>query len=106
MQEKEAKKEGGRGRAKKATKKSPVASRDASTGPTGVRKRVVAENGKILVVDSLGDVYLEEEDEEGNANEYLLDVSAFASFTDGYPSASWYTALTMNTAQAASSAYV
>ncbi|KID91198.1 DnaJ domain or J-domain-containing protein [Metarhizium guizhouense ARSEF 977] len=73
MQEKEAKKEGGRGRAKKVTKKTPSASRDASSGPTGVRKRVVAENGKILVVDSLGDVYLEEQDEEGNVNEYLLD---------------------------------
>ncbi|OAA43228.1 DnaJ domain or J-domain containing protein [Metarhizium rileyi] len=73
MQEKEAKREGGRGRAKKVSKKTASVSRDASSGPTGVRKRVVAENGKILVVDSLGDVYLEGEDEEGNVNEYLLD---------------------------------
>lgn len=80
MQEKGAKKEGGgRGRAKKVLKKTPSASRDASTGPTGVRRRVVAENGKILVVDSLGDVYLEEEDEEGTVNEYLLDVSIFTA---------------------------
>lgn len=84
MQEKEAKKEGGRGRTKKATKKTPSASRDASTGPTGARKRVVAENGKILVVDSLGDVYLEEEDEEGNVNEYLLDVSALTTHSYCY----------------------
>ncbi|KHN96310.1 DnaJ domain or J-domain containing protein [Metarhizium album ARSEF 1941] len=73
MQEKEAKREGCRGRAKKTTKKTPNASRDDSAGPTGVRRRVVAQNGKILLVDSLGDVYLEEEDDEGNVNEYLLD---------------------------------
>ncbi|KAK1999590.1 DnaJ domain-containing protein [Colletotrichum falcatum] len=42
-------------------------------GPTGSKKRVVAENGKILVVDSLGDVYLEEQDEDGNTEQYLLD---------------------------------
>ncbi|KAI0533345.1 hypothetical protein GGR58DRAFT_516998 [Xylaria digitata] len=42
-------------------------------GPTGTKKRVVAENGKILVVDSLGDVYLEQEDEHGNMHELLLD---------------------------------
>ncbi|KAI1737846.1 hypothetical protein F4680DRAFT_467854 [Xylaria scruposa] len=42
-------------------------------GPTGAKKRVVAENGKILVVDSLGDVYLEQEDADGNVHEFLLD---------------------------------
>lgn len=42
-------------------------------GPTGAKKRVVAENGKILVVDSLGDVYLEQEDADGNIHEFLLD---------------------------------
>ncbi|KAK3396274.1 hypothetical protein B0T20DRAFT_417305 [Sordaria brevicollis] len=42
-------------------------------GPTGTKKRVVAENGKVLVVDSLGDVYLEQDDEEGHTAEYLLD---------------------------------
>lgn len=45
------------------------------SGPTGAKKRVVAENGKVLVVDSLGDVYLEQDDEDGNTAEYLLDVS-------------------------------
>ncbi|EOO04329.1 hypothetical protein UCRPA7_109 [Phaeoacremonium minimum UCRPA7] len=45
----------------------------AASGPTGAKKRVVAENGKVLVVDSLGDVYLEQEDEEGNIAEFLLD---------------------------------
>lgn len=75
MQQKEIKKDTGRGRPKKANKNTPATSRDASAGPTGVRRRVVAENGKILVVDSLGDVYLEGEDEDGIVNEYLLDVS-------------------------------
>jgi len=51
------------------------------SGPTGAKKRVVAENGKVLVVDSLGDVYLEQEDEDGNIGEYLLDVSS--SFRQG-----------------------
>jgi hypothetical protein len=46
----------------------------AASGPTGAKKRVVAENGKVLVVDSLGDVYLEQEDEDGNVEEFLLDV--------------------------------
>ncbi|KAI1200957.1 hypothetical protein F5X97DRAFT_291762 [Nemania serpens] len=51
----------------------PQASAPSGPGPTGAKKRVVAENGKILVVDSLGDVYLEQEDEEGNVHEFLLD---------------------------------
>jgi curved DNA-binding protein CbpA len=77
MQERETKKEEGRGANKKSRKaaKSASSSRDASAAPTGIKKRVVAENGKILVVDSVGDVYLEEQDEEGNTQEYLLDVS-------------------------------
>lgn len=45
-----------------------------TTGPVGQRKRVVAENGKVLIVDSLGNVFLEEETEDGETQEYLLDV--------------------------------
>lgn len=78
MQEKESRKDDGKPSSKKSRKgASKSSSRDASSAPTpaGARKRVVAENGKILVVDSQGDVFLEEEDEEGNVNEYLLDVS-------------------------------
>ncbi|KAJ5670264.1 hypothetical protein N7523_007009 [Penicillium sp. IBT 18751x] len=41
---------------------------------TGERKRVVAENGKVLIVDSIGNVFLEEENEEGEKQEFLLDV--------------------------------
>lgn len=80
MMEKESRKEGAKVPSKKARKaasksNSKNSSRDASVAPAGVRKRVVAENGKVLVVDSYGDVFLEEQDEEGNVNEYLLDVS-------------------------------
>ncbi|KAL8731362.1 MAG: hypothetical protein Q9166_003454 [cf. Caloplaca sp. 2 TL-2023] len=41
--------------------------------PQGPRKKVQAENGKTLIVDSLGNVFLEEEDKDGEKQEYLLD---------------------------------
>lgn len=41
---------------------------------TGERKRVVAENGKTLIVDSIGNVFLEEQNEAGERQEFLLDV--------------------------------
>lgn len=79
MQEKEVRKDDSKAPSKKArkavTSKSSSQGSSAAPTPTGARKRVVAENGKILVVDSQGDVFLEEEDDEGNVNEYLLDVS-------------------------------
>ncbi len=56
---------------------TPTPAQPTSAGPTGPKKRVVAENGKVLVVDSLGDVYLEQEDEDGKMAEFLLDVSFF-----------------------------
>lgn len=43
-------------------------------GAVGTKRRVHAENGKILVVDSAGNVFLEEENEDGEAQEFLLDV--------------------------------
>lgn len=52
----------------------PPSTETARSGPTGNRKRVMAENGKVLVVDSVGNVYLEEENEDGQVEEYLLDV--------------------------------
>ncbi|KAL2270281.1 hypothetical protein VTJ83DRAFT_2465 [Remersonia thermophila] len=83
MQERDAKKEkdaqaGGSRKARRAARAGAAGSGSATpqpqgTGPQGAKKRVVAENGKVLVVDSLGDVYLEEEDEDGNVAEYLLD---------------------------------
>ena len=92
MQEREDKKEAtkdrGSGRKAVAARRAKAAPASASasgsatpqpqdpgSGPTGAKKRVVAENGKVLVVDSLGDVYLEQEDEDGVVGEFLLDVS-------------------------------
>jgi curved DNA-binding protein CbpA len=45
-----------------------------TAAPTGDRKRVQAENGKILIVDSIGNVFLEEQDEDGTTQEFLLDM--------------------------------
>ena len=46
-----------------------------SATPAGTeRKRVIAENGKVLIVDSIGNVYLEEETEDGEREEFLLDI--------------------------------
>jgi curved DNA-binding protein CbpA len=56
----------------KAAKVSPAAT--PPVGATGRKKRVVAENGKILVVDSVGNVYLEQKNEDGEMQEFLLDV--------------------------------
>jgi hypothetical protein len=74
MQEKDARKEKSEKKTKgiKAAKASPAAT--PPVGATGPRKRVVAENGKILVVDSVGNVYLEQADKEGETHEFLLDV--------------------------------
>lgn len=75
IQEKEREKESKKG---KAAKEAAAAASETTTvkpGPSGDKKRVVAENGKVLVVDSVGNVYLEEENEEGQVEEYLLDVS-------------------------------
>lgn len=73
MQEKDAKKEKSEKKTRgiKAAKASPAAT--PPVGATGPRKRVVAENGKILVVDSVGNVYLEQADEDGETHEFLLD---------------------------------
>ena len=78
MQEKDAKKDKSEKKTKgiKAAKASPAGT--PPVGATGPRKRVVAENGKILVVDSVGNVYLEQANKEGETQEFLLDVS-FAS---------------------------
>lgn len=48
----------------------------AISGPAATKKRVQAENGKTLIVDSVGNVYLEETTEEGEVREFLLDVSS------------------------------
>ncbi|KAF2474609.1 DNAJ domain-containing protein [Lindgomyces ingoldianus] len=43
------------------------------SGPQGAKRRIVAENGKVLVVDSVGNVFLEEETDEGVKQEFLLN---------------------------------
>lgn len=48
-------------------------SMEPTSGPQGTKKRVQAENGKMLIVDSLGNVFVEEEDENGVKGEFLLD---------------------------------
>ncbi|KAI3323486.1 hypothetical protein HD806DRAFT_496837 [Xylariaceae sp. AK1471] len=83
MQEKETRRESakegkrssrvkGRGSQQVSGSATPVPQPQGS-GPTGAKKRIVAQNGKILVVDSLGEVYLEQEDADGNVHEFLLD---------------------------------
>ncbi|KAF2749959.1 DNAJ domain-containing protein [Sporormia fimetaria CBS 119925] len=46
---------------------------ELTSGPQGAKRRIVAENGKVLVVDSVGNVFLEEETEDGVKQEFLLD---------------------------------
>lgn len=75
MQEKDAKKE----KVEKKPKSAKAKDSPAPTPPsdaTGPRKKVRAENGKIVVVDSVGNVYLEQQDDEGETQEVLIDVSS------------------------------
>ena len=46
---------------------------ESEQGPQGPKKKVQAANGKVLIVDSVGNVYVEEEDENGQRVELLLD---------------------------------
>ncbi|KAI1290522.1 hypothetical protein F5Y03DRAFT_378308 [Xylaria venustula] len=113
MQEKETRREAGkegkkpsratRGRSSQQASGSatpvPQTQAQPGSGPTGAKKRVVAENGKILVVDSLGDVYLEQEDDEGNVHEFLLDPAEIppptVKDTALYKLPGWFYALTV-----------
>lgn len=56
----------------------PIEAESPTIGPVGAKKRTVAENGKILIVDSVGNVFLEQETEEGGRQEFLLDVSVLS----------------------------
>ena len=62
------------------------------SGPVGAKKRTRAENGKILIVDSTGNVFLEEETEEGDTQEFLLDVRIAAVKLPTYRKANTCTA--------------
>lgn len=77
MQEKETKKKDSGKGAKSARANGisrPVDGEAIGQGAMGVRKKVVAPNGKVLIVDAEGNVYLEEQTEEGDKHELLLDL--------------------------------
>ena len=82
LQERESKKgkETKRARSAKASGTSTPLETE-TRGPQGQKKRVQAENGKTLLVDSVGNVYLEEEGEDGKREEYLLDPNEIAQPT-------------------------
>lgn len=74
LQDKENKKD----KEKKSSRSPHITNQNPSleenkSSPHGTRKRVQAENGKILIVDSLGQVFLEAENENGEIEECLLD---------------------------------
>lgn len=73
QQRREARSGGKSGKESQSTTTTMASQQATTVTPTGDRKRVVAENGKILVVDSVGNVFLEEEDEDGKVEEFLLD---------------------------------
>ncbi|QSZ31252.1 hypothetical protein DSL72_000815 [Monilinia vaccinii-corymbosi] len=77
MQEKDSKKDKSEKKAKKARASTPA----TPTSITGPKKRVVAENGKVLIVDSASNVYLEQADEDGKMREFLLDLNEFPAPT-------------------------
>lgn len=60
-------------RSARITNENPPVEAANQSGPQGSRKRVQAENGKVLIVDSLGKVFLEVENEDGETEECLLD---------------------------------
>jgi hypothetical protein len=78
LQEKENKKAGGKNpKAARAARDKGISTpveAELTSGPVGAKKRVVAQNGKTLIVDSVGNVFVEEQTEEGDTIELLLDV--------------------------------
>ena len=70
LQEKESKK---KPKGLRSDRTITLSEADSEIGPLGPKKRVQAENGKVLIVDSTGNVFLEEEDENGEKGEYLLN---------------------------------
>jgi len=74
MQERESKKQDKKNKgAWQSGASTPPESEPERTGPQGTKKRVQAPNGKVMIVDSVGNVFLEQENEEGEKQEYLLD---------------------------------
>jgi curved DNA-binding protein CbpA len=78
MAEKESRRAGKNPKAARTARKEGISTpveAELTSGPIGAKKRVQAENGKVLIVDSVGNVYVEEVTEEGDHVELLLDVS-------------------------------
>ena len=78
MQAKEDRKAAKNPKAAKVAKEKGISTPvevEVNSGPQGPKRRVVAENGKVLIVDSVGNVYIEEETVEGEVHNFLLDVS-------------------------------
>ncbi|KAJ6153363.1 hypothetical protein N7497_007682 [Penicillium chrysogenum] len=73
MMDKENKKDK-KGGARVSARASGTSTPTEQPASTGERKRVVAENGKTLIVDSIGNVFLEELNEAGERQEFLLDI--------------------------------
>ena len=73
MQERESKKEDRKTKGLRRSDTSTPLESEPEPGPQGTRKRVQAPNGKVMIVDSVGNVFLEEEDEDGSRQEYMLD---------------------------------
>ncbi|KAL8908859.1 MAG: hypothetical protein Q9207_000585 [Kuettlingeria erythrocarpa] len=73
QQERENKKDVSKSKGVRQSGTSTPMETDSVTEPQGAKKRVQAENGKTLIVDSAGNVFLEGEDEDGERQEYLLD---------------------------------
>lgn len=71
---KEGKKEGKKSKQRSSGTSTPTQPAGTAS-PTGNRRRVTAENGKVLIVDSSGNVFLEDENEDGELNTYLLDIN-------------------------------
>ncbi|PWY76188.1 hypothetical protein BO70DRAFT_354169 [Aspergillus heteromorphus CBS 117.55] len=74
MMDRENRKEGKKGPRATSRASGTATPTSETVEPTGERKRVVAENGKVLIVDSVGNVFLEEENEDGERQEFLLDI--------------------------------
>jgi curved DNA-binding protein CbpA len=77
QKEREDRKAGKNPKAVKSVKERGISTpveAELTSGPVGNKKRVVAQNGKVLIVDSVGNVYVEEQSEEGETLELLLDV--------------------------------
>lgn len=73
LQERESKKEDKKSKGAKRSGTSTPLESEPSPSPQGMRKKVQAPNGKVMIVDSVGNVYLEEEDQDGTKQEFLLD---------------------------------